>query len=71
VRKNANNPSINHCVKMKGCPPNKQDLPKAYSELGIHLPVDFLELARKGPETFHGRKYRGKPEFDESFYRVQ
>ena len=71
VTKNSENPLINHCVKLRGCSPLKEDLPEAFGELGIHLPEDFLERARKGPETFHGRKYIGRTEFDEAFYRIK
>ena len=71
VTKNGENPLINHCVKLGGCAPSKEDLLEAFTEVGIQLPEDFLERARNGPETFHGRKYVGRPEFDESFYKVQ
>ena len=70
VKRNSNNPLINHCVKIRGCPPSKEDLLAAYAELGIELPHDFLESMNKSSETFMNR-YANQPEFDESFYKVQ
>jgi len=69
VKKNRDNPLIDHCVTIKGCPPNKSTLPKAYQALGIELPDDFAAWMEKMPETFAGR-YLGRPEFDEAFYRI-
>ena len=60
---------INHCVKIKGCPPSRRDLIEAYRQLGIELPDNFIESMAKVSETFY-KKYLGKPEFDESFYRI-
>ena len=69
VSKNSENPLINHCVKLGGCSPAKEELPAAFREVGIRLPEDFLERAKKGPEVNNRKKYAGKPEFDESFYK--
>jgi len=69
VKRNANNPLINHCVKINGCPPSRKDLVRAYEELGIELPDDFMERMARHPTTFT-RKYEGKPEFDDSFYLI-
>ena len=70
VNKNGKNRLINHCVKIKGCPPHKDALPGAYEELGIELPDGFMEWMERLPENFTGI-YKNKPEFDEGFYRVQ
>jgi len=70
VKRNGENPLINHCVKIEGCPPSKKDLLEAYGELGIELPDNFMEWMAKSPETFI-TKYMDKPEFDEAFYRIQ
>jgi hypothetical protein len=69
VKKNGENPLINHCVKIRGCPPSKKDIVEAYEQLGIELPDDFIERMEKMSETFN-RKYANQPEFDESFYRI-
>jgi uncharacterized protein (DUF362 family) len=70
VKKNRNNPRINHCVEIKGCPPSKKELLDAYAELGIELPGDFLKRMEKISGTFM-KKYKNNPDFDESFYRLQ
>ena len=70
VKKNAKNTLINHCVKIPGCPPRKKNFLKAYKELGIELPDNFIEWADKSPETLYLKKYIDKAEFDESFYRI-
>jgi uncharacterized protein (DUF362 family) len=69
VKRNSENPLINHCVKIRGCPPSKKDLVEAYQQLRIELPDNFIELMEKMPETFY-RRYSGRPEFDESFYKI-
>jgi len=71
VKKNARNPLIKNCVKIKGCPPKKEDFLKAYKEVGIELPDDFIEWVDKSPETLHMKKYIDKPEFDNAFYNIK
>ncbi len=70
VKLNKDNPLINHCVKVPGCPANEEDLYKAFAEVGIELPDDFSEWVEKSPELVHGQKYKNKPEFDPSFYTI-
>lgn len=70
VKKNKKNPLINHCVRIKGCPPSKKHLLKAYEELGIELPDDFMEWIKKLPAAFM-KRYTDKPEFDEAFYELK
>lgn len=70
VKKNDKNPLINHCVKIGGCPPKKEDFLKAYKEVGIELPDDFMEWMDKSPETLHMKKYIDNPDFDPSFYKI-
>jgi len=70
VKRNGANTLINHCVRIKGCPPSKKDLLEAYAGLGIELPDDFIEQMERIPETLMG-KYLDKPGFDEEFYRIQ
>jgi uncharacterized protein (DUF362 family) len=70
VKRNADNPLIKHCVSIKGCPPSKKDLVEAYKQLGIELPDNFIGLMERMAESFN-KRYVGKPEFDEAFYRIQ
>lgn len=71
VKRNGHNPMINHLVKIRGCPPIEEDFYKAYRELGIDLPDNFKEQAQKIPAMVFLPKYRGKPEFQEEFFRIQ
>jgi len=71
VKRNGHNPQINHCVIIGGCPPGEEDFHKAYKELGVDLPDNFKEQVRKIPEIFFLPKYKGKPEFQEDFFRAQ
>lgn len=71
VKRNGRNPLINHSVEIGGCPPSEEDFYKAYRELGIDLPDTFKEQVRKLPEVFYLPKYKGKPEFQEDFFRIR
>ena len=70
VKRNGSNPLINNCLRIGGCPPNDEDFYKAYRELGIDLPDNFIELVQKIPEIFYLPKYAGKSEFQEEFFRI-
>ncbi len=69
VKLNGNNPMINHCVKVNGCPPNKEEFVRAYTTLGIELPDNPIEWMESVSGLFMG-KYAGKPEFVETFYKI-
>ncbi|MDM8540903.1 DUF362 domain-containing protein [Desulfococcaceae bacterium HSG9] len=69
VKLNENSPMINHCVKIDGCPPQKEDFVRAYTTLGIELPDNPKEWMETVFGFFMG-KYTGKPEFDETFYKI-
>lgn len=70
VNLNDGNPLINHCVKLPGCPAKRKDLLKAFEDLKIELPDNFLETLEKCPETIHMKKYINKPAFDPDFFRI-
>jgi len=69
VKLNGNSPMINHCVKINGCPPNKENFIRAYTTLGIALPDNPKEWMETVFGFFMG-KYAEKPEFDETFYKI-
>ena len=69
VKLNDNNPMINHCVKVNGCPPSKKEFVRAYQTLGIELPDNPMEWMDSISGLFMG-KYVGKPEFVETFYKI-
>ncbi|MBN2153919.1 MAG: DUF362 domain-containing protein, partial [Candidatus Lokiarchaeota archaeon] len=66
---NKDDPAIQQAILIKGCPPSKESLKEAMDMAGIDLPDMFYNNLDKGAGTFMG-KYRGKPEFDESFFQV-
>jgi uncharacterized protein (DUF362 family) len=70
VKLNKDNPLINHCVTIPGCPARKKDLMKAFKALNIESADGFEEWMEKVPEMVHMKKYEGKPEFDPSFYAI-
>ncbi len=70
VKLNKDNPDINHCILIKGCPPNTEEFIKAYAEAGIQLRDNFLEWIETTPETVHMKRYLKKPQFDDSFFQV-
>lgn len=66
----ANNPLIQHAVFVKGCPPKPLEVIKAFGEVGIHLDASIMEQPERYGIRFL-KKYEGKPEFDESFFKVE
>lgn len=71
VKLNSENPLINHCVKIPGCPAKKKDIIKTFEELSIELPDNFLKWLEKSPETLHMKKYRNNPAFEPAFYKIE
>ena len=71
VKRNGRNPLINHSVKIGGCPPRGEEFYRAYRELGIDLPENFIEQVQNIPALFYLPKYKGKPEFQEEFFRIR
>ena len=70
VKLNSDHPAINHCVKIRGCPPRKDDFVAAFEEVGIQLKDDFLEWIKKSPELHYMKRYEGNPKFDPTFYAI-
>jgi len=70
VKANADSPLIEHCVKIKGCPPSLADFVTAYQELGIQLPEGFAQWMEKSPETLHMRRYLKDSSFDQDLFKL-
>lgn len=68
---NSDHPAINHSVRVRGCPPRRDDFVAACQEVGIELADGFLDWMERSPELVHMKRYKDKPEFDESFYRIK
>jgi uncharacterized protein (DUF362 family) len=67
--KNKDHPNIKEMIPIKGCPPAKDDIQMALKQAGIRVPSTFFKSLDRAP-VFLYEKYKGKPEFEESFYQV-
>lgn len=68
-QKNKDHPDIQKMIAVKGCPPKPEEIVKALREAGIEVNADLFEQKDKLPGFFLER-YKDKPEFEESFFRV-
>ena len=66
---NKDHPDIKNMIAVKGCPPQPKALVKALHEAGIEVDPVFLEKWEENM-GFLMKKYEGRPEFDESFFRI-
>jgi uncharacterized protein (DUF362 family) len=67
---NKNHPNIGEMIAVKSCPPSPEAIIDAIHQAGIDISPEILLNLDKAPGFFM-RKYEGKPEFDDSFFRVQ
>jgi uncharacterized protein (DUF362 family) len=68
-QKHRNNPEIRELLAVKGCPPSPKEMVKVFHQAGIEINPAIFEHMDKAP-AFFLRKYEGRPEFDEGFFRV-
>ncbi len=68
--KNRNHPAIENALPIKGCPPSAEDILAALKAAGIEAEPSLFANVEQLPGFFMAR-YAGKPEFDESFFRVE
>jgi uncharacterized protein (DUF362 family) len=66
---NRGNPDINEIIPIKGCPPKPESIVKALHKAGIMVDPALFENIDQLPGFFMSR-YDGKPEFDETFFKV-
>ncbi len=69
-RKNKDHPATRQVFAARGCPPDPKEIVEALNRAGIAASPVLFEQADSLPGFFMSR-YEGKPEFDESFFRVQ
>jgi uncharacterized protein (DUF362 family) len=62
-------PNIENMAVVKTCPPTNEAVVEALHRVGVDISPAILENLDKAP-AFFMRKYEGKPEFDESLFRV-
>lgn len=67
---NKDNPLINELVPIRGCPPSVDDVKAAFKKCGIKINPAVIDDSDKGVVLFL-QKYKGKPEFEESFYQIK
>ncbi len=66
---NKDNPDIREMLAIKGCPPSPDGIFKALRKAGIEVDQDLFQNMDQVP-GFHMKKYKGKPEFDETFFKI-
>ncbi len=66
---NKDHTNIQEMIAVKGCPPSPKALVKAFHQAGIDVNPVLFEQIEMAPAFFMG-KYKGKPEFDEAFFKV-
>ena len=66
---NKKDPHIREMIAVKGCPPKMEDLVKALQQAGVEANPSLFESYDQLPGFFLQR-YQGRPEFDETFFRV-
>ena len=69
-RANKDDPNINEMITVKGCPPSTKAVVAAFNQAGIPLSHDLFEQMDKAPGLFM-KKYEGRAEFDEAFFRIE
>ncbi|MFX1363950.1 MAG: DUF362 domain-containing protein [Promethearchaeota archaeon] len=67
---NKDNPIINEMIPIRGCPPSLDDVKEAFVNCGIKINPEVIDNSRQGASFFY-QKYKGKPEFEESFYQIE
>jgi uncharacterized protein (DUF362 family) len=64
-----NNPDIREVIAIKGCPPKPEKVYEALQKAGIDVNPSIFENMDLIPGKFL-KRYAGKPEFDESFFKI-
>jgi len=66
---NKNHPDIKKMITVKTCPPSPEAVVLALHQAGVEVNSEIVKHIDMTPGLFM-KKYEGKPEFDESFFRV-
>jgi hypothetical protein len=66
---NKDNPNIKNMIAVKTCPPSPDAVVKALHQAGVEVDPEILK-GRDRIVGSHLKRYEGKPEFDESFFRI-
>lgn len=69
---NRSNPDIKEVIEVKGCPPKPKDILNALHKAGIDAdPNMFKEETIEQLPGFFMARYKGRSEFDESFFEIE
>jgi uncharacterized protein (DUF362 family) len=66
---NKDDPNIKELIAIKGCPPSPEAIVKGLKKAGIDIDPSIFERIEEAPAMFN-RKFKDKPEFDESYFQV-
>ena len=66
---NKDNPEIKEMIAIKGCPPSPKAIVKGFHQAGIEVNPAIFDNMGKFPGFFM-KRFEGRPEFDEAFFRV-
>ncbi|MFW9899472.1 MAG: DUF362 domain-containing protein [Candidatus Thorarchaeota archaeon] len=67
---NKNHQDIKELIPINGCPPSRETVQEAFQRAGIRVPKSFFKGLDQAPGWLM-QKYKGKPEYDESFFQVK
>lgn len=70
AKANKDHPDIQEAIPIKGCPPDPKEIVGALHRAGINADPGLFEQVEQLPGFFMAR-YADKPEFDESFFRIE
>jgi len=65
-----NHPDIGKMISVKTCPPSPEAVVLALHQAGVEVNPEIFKHMDMAP-AFFNRKYEGKPEFDESFFKIE
>ncbi len=69
VRAHRDHPGFDRMLAIDGCPPDPEAIVDALHRAGVEVDPTILRHLDQAP-AFHLRRYRNKPEFDDSFFQV-
>jgi len=67
---NKTHPDIKEMIAIKSCPPSRKAIVQALHDVGIEINSAILENLEQLPGMYM-RKYEGRPEFEESHFRIE
>ena len=69
-QRHKDNPRIKEMIPIKGCPPKPEQMIRALAQAGIKVDPKYL-LDMETLPAMYMRKYKDRPEFEESHFRVE